>query len=611
MFGNGGKDRAQRKKGPFAPALLALTLASVACGGESDKHGSDHKGGNGGDSGSGGASGKGGGKSTGKGGTGAGGTGEPGGAGGVGDDDCVTTPLVSRRLVKLTDQQVLNSVSALVGADVAAEIAAIEDVLPPTLRDFPPLATSGTAISAGQFDFRDRVARAVAEHALSDFSVVTGCGATPDDTCGRAFVAVFARRAFRRPITDAERDNLLGVYDECKRLGGSVAEAVKYGVWAVLDSPHFLYRTEFGAGSGWEDEVPLTAHELASEVAYFLTDAPPDEELLDAAGRDELGTADELGAHAERLLGAPAARANLEAAMVSYFQLATVPNIVLDPQALPGIDVTRELLGDIYREGELFLQDRLWHGTLGELLTSRRTFVNEALASSIYDIDPPTVLDANGFGAVELPENRAGILTLSAFLTSKSRPTGVSVVGRGLVVNSMLACAVNPPFPEAGPLTPPDPVPPNATEREKAEIRAEDETCRDCHVQFDAFGLALDEFDGIGRHRTTDLAGRPIDPAVTLPDTFDGARVSGAAEMAAVIASSERFKACMVMHVMEFALADVSQGGVRAQAPAEPAQSCAVADTVRAFEERTDGSFAAMITEIARAPALRLRAGGQ
>ena len=261
----------------------------------------------------------------------------------------------------------------------------------------------------------------------------------------------------------------------------------------------------------------------------------------------------------------------------------------------------------MYREAELFFQHTLWDGPLADLLTSRRAFVNNRIAMPIYGVAPPTVVDADGFGEVELPELRAGLLTSSPFLVSRSRPDGPSVVGRGLAVNAAFACQENPIFPEGDlPDSQPDP---DASEREKAAWRAEQALCGGCHVQFDAYGLALDVFDSVGRFRETDPEGRLIDPAVVLPDIFEGRTVSNAAEMASVIAESHVFKACVAMNYLNFAFADLSQGNARAPSPDPPATSCVVEDVVRAYEEAGDPSFAGLVLQIARSRALRMRRG--
>jgi hypothetical protein len=407
---------------------------------------------------------------------------------------------------------------------------------------------------------------------------------------------------------DAERESFLTVYEECKSFGGTIQEAVQHGVWAVLDSPGFLYRTEFGEGDPTAPEVALSPYEMASELAFFLTDAPPDDELLAAASQNELTTPDEIGAHALRLLEAQAARSNFEAAMMSYFGLARVENVVVDPMSVPDIEVDSGLFASMGHEANLFFEKTLWSGALGDLLVSRRAFVNDRLALPIYGVSSPALVDADGFGEVELPEDRAGVLTSSSFLATRSRPDGPSVISRGLAVNALLACQTNPPFPEGEdfPSTTPDP---NATEREKAAYRASEPICAGCHVLFDAYGLALDVFDGLGRARTTDREGRPIDPAVTLPELFENQMVSGPAELAAIFAESRVYRACMALNYMDFALADVTQGSARAASPNQPTESCHVDEVVRAFDASGDPSFSNLIVAITRSRLLRLRRG--
>jgi hypothetical protein len=536
------------------------------------------------------------------------GTGDPGGTGGA-DDDCAAAPVVQRRLVRLSTHQIVNSVSTLVGAEVTANAVAMESIPPPSHRDFPPLAAIGNQIGAVDVGMIDRIGAAVGKSTLDDFETVTGCNAPPTDACARDFVLDFAEKAYRRPLVDAERENLLTVYTECKGFGGTVQEAVQHGVWTVLHSPSFLYRTEFGEGDGSEPEVTLTAYEMASELSYFLTDGPPDAELLASASRGELSTPNEIGAHAVRLLATQAVRANFESAMMSYFRIPGVEYIVIDPETVDGLTVNSDLLASMRREAELFFAGTLWTGELKDLLTSRRAFVNDQIAMPIYGISAPTNVDADGFGAIELPEVRAGLLTSAPFLTSRSRPDGPSVVGRGLAVNAAIACQMNPAFPEGENL--PDMQPdPDATEREKAAWRAEQPLCGGCHVHFDPYGLALDVFDVVGRYRQLDAQGRPIDPVVALPEIFGGRTVSGPAEMAAVIAESQVFKACVAMNYMNYAFADESQGSARAPAPDQPATSCVVEDVVRAFDEAGDPSFAGLLVQILRSRALRVRQGG-
>jgi hypothetical protein len=466
-----------------------------------------------------------------------------------------------------------------------------------------------------------------------NLATLTDCGATPTDAaCGQAAVLAFAQKAYRRPLTADETASYQTLFTEITAPapgnGGSVAEAIRYGYYAVLSSPGFLYRTEMGGD--WNTDGRLDAYELASELSYFITDGPPDDMLLQAAAGNALGE-DQIRTQATRLLGTPQARANLEAAMVAYFQLASVPTIVIDPVIAPNINVTAGLLNSMFREGELFMANTLWAGALGELVTSRRTWVNSQIAMPIYNVSVPST-DPMVFSEVMLPADRSGLLTLSPFLTSKTRAQGTSVVGRGLAVNAALVCSVNPPFPENDPaLEETIAGQHDWDEKRKADFRKDPANgpCAGCHSQFDAMGLVLENYDAVGRYRTMDLMGNVIGTewtTSTLPESFDRdtngdgvfeqVSVSSPAELAAELwrdqeayGGSNPLSRCMAMNFINFALADESQGSARAPQPEHPTNSCSVRSVTNEWVN-SDRSFTALIREIAASDTLALRSRG-
>src|SRR5690606_36602956 len=240
-------------------------------------------------------------------------------------------------------------------------------------------------------------------------------------------------------------------------------------------------------------------YELASQLSYFLTDGPPDDELLLAAESGQLTTQEDLRLQADRLLATPAARENLQAAVFAYFEIPSLSDVVIDPGVAP--DFTEGLRNSMYRETELFINHALWHGPLGNLLTSRTTFVNENLANLYGIAYPPagSAPDADGFAQVELDANRAGLLTNPGFLTARSRPDVPSVVGRGILVNATVLCAEVPVFPEnvAEVVAEADAMFADSSEREKADYRMKTPPCSNCHTTIDPYGLALDNFDVI------------------------------------------------------------------------------------------------------------------
>jgi hypothetical protein len=127
--------------------------------------------------------------------------------------------------VRLTANQIVNSVETMLGAGVAAAIRAQEDIPSSAQRSFPPI-NGETPIGPVQFSFADRVGDLVGQSVRDTFDA---CGDAPTDECGREYVLDFAEKAFRRPLRDVEGENLITVYDECKAQGASVAEAVRHG----------------------------------------------------------------------------------------------------------------------------------------------------------------------------------------------------------------------------------------------------------------------------------------------------------------------------------------------------------------------------------------------
>jgi hypothetical protein len=294
--------------------------------------------------------------------------------------------------------------------------------------------------------------------------------------------------------------------------------------------------------------------------------------------------------------------------------------------------VTDGLKDSMFHEGELFVKNTLWAGPLDGLLRSRRTWIRAEMAG-IYGVPAPTALDADMFGPVELGPERAGLLTLSPFLASRSRPEfGTSAVARGLAINDAIICHINPPFPEVidpeTGETKPDPEVAAAIammagkpENERHRIRITTEKCMGCHLGFDGFGMALEGFDVLGRVRTADLEGRTIDAAWTtaeLPEavwydtTGDGlpdpATAASPLEIAEAVIQSGAFTRCFALNFIDFALADVSQGGARSPGT-DPTTGCATRAVLDAFAA-TDQSFESLIAEIAASNTLQKRAGG-
>ena len=438
---------------------------------------------------------------------------------------------------------------------------------------------------------------------FDNFATVTNCGATPTDACATEYLTKFAQKAYRRPLTAEEQARVTALYNTALKAEASatVNEAVQFSVYGILSSPQFLYRTEFGNDA--KADGPLSPHEFASLLSYFLTDSLPDTELLDAATQNKLVNAADVGAQVDRILKTDAARKNFEGAMISYFSYPNLENQIIQDTAFTG-----DMRKSMFHEAELFLQNALWSGKLSELLVSRKSYINATLAP-LYGIQqfPPAgaTLDAQMFAQVDLPADRTGMLTQPGFLANRSRPNNTSVVARGLLIKAAFLCTDTP--------SPPESVGaeidriahenPDASERKLAEIRGTTSPCNGCHGSFDAYGLALDTFDVLGRYRTMDAKGRPIDPSVTLPVTIGGQTAKDIVEVAKILAENGAFAKCMGKNLVNFGFADASSGSAEID-------GCAADKIGQAFTA-SDQSFSSLVKAVATSVAFGNRSKGR
>jgi len=518
--------------------------------------------------------------------------------------DCEGADAISaKRIVRLSFNQVANSIGSLVDAALGTQIVADFELVDAAHRAFPPLQSprEGNSFTDQSWSTVDQIAQAAGEYVYADLDAVSGCGAELTDECALDYLTGLAERAYRRPLSADELARYRALYTTAfKGAGASVAEAVQYGVYAIFQAPQFLYRTEFGMDATVAG--PLGQQELASMLSYFLTDDTPDPILLDAAAQGALSTTDQVGDQVDRILATDAAKANLEGAMLSYF---SYPN--LEAQIIQDDAFTGQMRKSMFREAELFLERALWSEPLDSMLVSRKGYVDSTLAP-IYGLTafppPGAVPLADSFYEVDLPDNRSGLLTQAGFLANRSRPDHTSVVGRGLLVKNAFLCTETP-LPSDNVVTIINSIleqNPDASERQLAQIRKETAGCGSCHDSFDPYGLALDTYDVLGRYRTVDDLGRPIDPAVTLPAVVGGGDAQDIVEVAQKLALSGAFGKCMGQNLVNYALADVSAG-------AATIESCATQRVAEAFAA-SDGTFPALVKAVATSVVFSQRVEG-
>jgi hypothetical protein len=311
---------------------------------------------------------------------------------------------------------------------------------------------------------------------------------------------------------------------------------------AMLQSPHFLYRTELTTGPG---RVRLGHHEIASKLSYALIGSMPDDDLFAAADAGALGTHQQVAAQAERLLarsGEPGRTFHEE--MFTLRGLAV--EIEKDPTRFPEFEPAWR--DSIARESELFLAD-MFRGDRGlaDLLTAPFTFVDPTLAT-LYGVKAPA---GAGFARVDLdPRQRAGLLTQTAFLTRHGETESDPIL-RGAFINHVLLCKNLAPPP--GVLD--DVVDPPAsarTNRERVAAVTSPAACSACHAAFiNPAGFAFEHYDALGRYRTSE-GGQPVNAADSYTFASGPRAFSNAIELSRLLADSPEVHECYASNWFAF-----------------------------------------------------------
>ncbi len=346
----------------------------------------------------------------------------------------------------------------------------------------------------------------------------------------------FARRAYRRPLTDRELDQLRTFYHQtCRQREFGVEQAVRASVVRLLVSPHFCYRVTLPPDG---DSVrPLPDLALASRLSYFLWSSMPDDELLALAEAGQLQDQATLQVQMRRMLQDP----KVSAFTIEFFGQWLVYRDFLQQES-----VNREVFRDfddalkqaMFEEPTRVITNLIQNDRpVTELLSSDTTFVNQRLAKH-YGVafngsnDEWTRVDGMR------QRGRGGLLGMAVFLTKNSQPERTSPVKRGFwVFHKVLGEHIPPPPPNVAVLPANETDTGDKTIRELLKLHTDDVKCARCHQRFDPIGLSMEGFDPIGRSRSKDLAGRAIDNIVHLPN---GKEARGVPEFADFLATERK-----------------------------------------------------------------------
>jgi hypothetical protein len=348
----------------------------------------------------------------------------------------------------------------------------------------------------------------------------------------------FAQRAYRRPLTDTERTDLLTWYHQDRTQNQlSHEEALRTAITGVLMEPDFLYRLDIAPPTTATKRTalertaysaePLSSYALASRLSYFLWASMPDEELLRHAVNNDLQKPAVLLAQARRMMKDPRVRGLATEFTGNWlaFRLFETNNAV-DRQRFPQFN--SDLREAMFQEPIRYVEDTIQNNrSVLDLLYGDYTFVNPVLAKH-YGI-PGVNGDNDHWVRIDNAGQygRGGLLPMSVFMTQNSPGLRTSPVKRGnWVVQKVLGIRVPPP-PPVVPELPSDESKSDLPVRDMLARHRSIPFCAACHQRFDSFGLAYEGYGPIGDVRTKDLAGRPVDTAVTYPGDINGVGFKG------------------------------------------------------------------------------------
>jgi hypothetical protein len=398
--------------------------------------------------------------------------------------------------------------------------------------------------------------------ALYEISIVgpynaAGAGDTPSrrrvftcnqqaDSCARRILSTLMRRAYRRPVTDADLKRPFELHRAAMTEDGFEA-GIEMGLSAILASPEFLFRIERdpAPGAAGRDIYRISDLELASRLSFFLWSSIPDEELLNVAERGDLRRPAVLDRQVRRMLADPRSKNLITNFASQWLHLRNLDSITPDMRLFPDFD---DNLRQAFRTETELLIDSVMRDNRSalDLLRADYTFVNERLAKH-YGI--PNIYGSR-FRRVTF-EARGGLLRQGSILLVTSYPTRTSPVIRGKwILDNLLGVPPPPPPPDVPSLEDAKIARRSVTMRERLAEHRANPACAGCHRLTDPIGFALENYDAVGRWRTMD-AGGPIDASGTM---FDGTSFDGVAGLqTAILRRPELFVTTLTEKLLTFA----------------------------------------------------------
>ncbi len=373
--------------------------------------------------------------------------------------------------------------------------------------------------------------------------------ATTEEACARTIIETFTPKAYRRALEPGEADALLTLEKSTRALpNATFATAVASVIEAVLQSPDFLYKLEWGVSDKARPDLKRpSGDEMAVRLAYLFWATTPDQSLRDAAKTGELETNEGVLTHATRLVDDPRARPVIRFFFDNLLPINGLTDLERDrtvfPMYSPAIGAA------LHEETQHFLEYEIFEGpgTWPAALTAPYTFVNAALAT-FYGIPD---ISGTAFQKVPLdPTKRLGLLTQAGIMAGTTHSNTTNPVVRGSFIVQKMLCRIIP-LPSGEILAkvkPPDPYS-APTARERFTLHNSDPVCASCHSQMDPVGFTLENYDPVGLWRTQENK-VTIDATGWVPGT-EGT-LNGPVELVRTLAEMPEAQNCFASHWLDF-----------------------------------------------------------
>jgi hypothetical protein len=460
--------------------------------------------------------------------------------------------LLPSRVRRLTNAEYDLSVGALLGTTMAPSV---RFSFPPDARHGPANSPAGAAFTVNDAqrvdpvlaDKLDAAAQALVAEARGNgkLSQLAPCSnPSAGEECAKTFLRSFGAKAYRRALSDEEVNALAAGQTSPYHVGAdgyTFEEGIDLLARVLLQSAGFLYITELGEG-GASATVRLTPNEIATQLSYLLTAGPPDDVLLEQMAKGALATPEGREAQARRLLATPAGRSRFVRVIREWLGIDEVARRDKAANVYPDFASVSQAME---AESQAFIDEVLNRstGTFTELLTADWTIADAPLAQ-LYGVRSAGAGQRTSLASVK----RRGILNQGAFLSVFATNNGSHPVFRGVALMRRIACIKTPDPGALGIVVSFPAADPTKTTRERFAVHTANAECANCHTSIDAFGFAMENFDGMGKLRTTEN-GRSVDTSVTISGSDVDGTYADSTDLLGALARSDGVKTCLARQI--------------------------------------------------------------